>query len=128
MKFKKNLVKSYHEIFIFYLYISIVVYISNCSNYREPRCCSDQKMEPTLDENSIFLGIIVNSIFFPTYICKFIYCDVTKLICEVIKFDMSLMTFLNEYFLDYVQTIFTKRRNIIDFFKNLNKTQDDFFI
>ena len=42
-------------------------YISNSSNYLEPRCCSDHMMEQEIDDNSIFLGIIVNFTF-PTYI------------------------------------------------------------
>ena len=67
------------------------LYISNCSNYLEPRCCSDHMMEQTKDESSIFLGIIVNSLFFRTYII--IYCDVINLICEIIRMNMSLMTF-----------------------------------
>ena len=53
-----------------------------------------------MDENSIFLGIIVNFSF--SYIYIICYCDVINQICEIIRLNTSLMTFFectNEYLL-----------------------------
>ena len=68
LKTNKKLFKNSKKKMDFVLRIMIFS-ISNCSNYLEPRCCSDQMMEQSIDENSIFLGIMDKSIF-SSYIYK----------------------------------------------------------